>query len=79
MQVKELPQIEVEALDLYPNKDEGQLRVAKSQSMFLSLNTDKKIACFESFKENDGQSNDNFLSTNSRSNDVDIGMVFNNK
>ena len=23
MQVKELPQIEVEALDLYPNKDEG--------------------------------------------------------
>ena len=54
--MRELPQIQVESMDLFPNKDEGQLRVAKSNSMFLSLNIDQKIACFESLKEQESNS-----------------------
>jgi hypothetical protein len=47
--------------------------------MFLSLNTEKKIASFESLKEHDGHSNENFLSTNSRSENVDFGELTNKK
>jgi len=45
--------------------------------MFLSLNIDQKIAFFESLKEQEGNSSDNFFcSTNSQSENIDIGDLF---
>ena len=41
--------------------------------MFLSLNIDQKIACFESLKEQEGGSDNLFCSTNSQSDNLDIG------
>ena len=49
------------------------LKVAKSQSMFLSLNIDQKIASFESLKEHEDSSHNHFCSTNSQSDNLDIG------
>ena len=74
--MRELPQIQVESMDLFPNKDEGQLRIAKSNSMFLSLNIDQKIACFESLKEQESNSENQICSTNSQSENLDIGDLF---
>ena len=41
--------------------------------MFLSLNIDQKIACFESLKEQRIGSDNIFCSTNSQSENLDIG------